>query len=269
MSTKSTSSQAENGAERVLTLMGYDRDLVFSMSEKHRGALRGAAVSWLVACLVLGAAAAYAAWLIMPGVAAPIVGGLSITILTVNLLRVIHSGGGSKLGRTAGESEAACRDYRPSLIPALVFAVFAVILAQPAQIPFWSEIEPQVEQHRQTLIEQHSIAAAELGTDADYYRAELESAGFPIFRLKLIWQDPKRAVRLTFIVLMLVLLPAIWSQFFAIESVRAYERERSKRTHRIVARLDQEVRDQVNSVLGGWQTYRPLESGPMFGRPAV
>ncbi len=270
MSTKNTSNPAENAEpERVLSLLGYDRDLVFAMTEKHRGSLRGAAISWLVACLILGAAAGYAAWLIMPGIAAPIVGGGAITILTVNLLRVIHSGGGSKLGRTRGESEAACLRYRPSLIPALVFAVFAIILAQPAQIPFWSELEPNVEEHRQALIEQHSIAAAQLGTDADYYRAELEEAGFPIFRLKLIWQDPKRAVRLTFIILLLVLLPTFWSQFFAIKSVRAYELERSKRTHRLVAALERDIKDEVNSLLGEWQTYRPRARGPMLGRPAV
>ncbi len=267
MSTRSTSSQAES--ERVLALLGYERDLLFSISEKHLGTLRAAALSWLVACLVLGAAAAFAGWLIRPGVAAPLVGGASITLFTVNLLRVFHSGGGSKLGRTMRESEDACRRYRPSLIPALAFGVLAVILAQPAQIPFWPDIEPEVEQHRQALIEQHSIAAAGPGADAEYYRAELEAAGFPAFRLKLIWQDPKRAVRLTFAILALVLLPVFWSQFFAIESVRAYELERSKRTHQVVSRLDKGVRGEIDTLLGNWETYRPLSRGPVFGRPSA
>ena len=63
MSTKSTSSQAESiEPERILSLLGYDRDLLSSISEKHRGSLRGAAASWLLACVVLGGAAAYAAW---------------------------------------------------------------------------------------------------------------------------------------------------------------------------------------------------------------
>ncbi len=268
MSTKSTSSQAESiESERILSLLGYDRDLLSSISEKHRGSLRGAAASWLLACVVLGAAAAYAAWLVMPGVVAPIVGGTALTLLTINLLRVFHAGGGSTPGRTPHESEVASRRYRPSLIPALVFGVFAIILAQPAQIPFWPELEPQVEEHRQTLIEQHAVAAAELGTDADYYREELEAAGFPIFRIKQIWQDPKRAVRLTFVILMLVLLPAFWSQLFAIKSVRAYELERSKRTHRNMAALDLDVRQQIDSLLAGWQSYRPIEAGPILGRP--
>ncbi|MCP4447639.1 MAG: hypothetical protein GY811_20220 [Myxococcales bacterium] len=241
--------------ERILTTIGYDTALVAELSEKDRSSLRGAAVSWLVACVVLGVAAGYAAHLVLTGTAAPVIGGITVTLLTANLLRVITAGGGSKLGATLAESEEECRRYRPSLIPALVFGVLAVILAQPAQIPFWSELEPQVEQHRQELIEQHNVAAMELGTNADYYRAELEAAGFPIFRLKLIWKDPKRAVRLTFIILFLVLTPAFWSQIFSIDSVRAYELERAKRKHEAVLVLDGEMRQEVSELLGHWPTY--------------
>lgn len=248
--------------ERILTTIGYDSSLVAELSEKDRSSLRGAAVSWLVACVVLGVAAGYAAHLVLSGTAAPVIGGITVTLLTVNLLRVITAGGGSKLGATVAESEEECRRYRPSLIPALVFGVLAIILAQPAQIPFWSELEPQVELHREQLIEQHNVAAMELGTNADYYRAELEAAGFPIFRLKLIWQDPKRAVRLTFIILFLVLTPAFWSQIFAIESIRAYERERARRKHEAAIALDREARHTITELLGHWPTYaRPNTLG--------
>ncbi len=257
------------GNERILALLGYDSALVARMSEKHRGALRGAAVSWLSACLILAGASAYAAWLILPGAVAPIVGGISVALLTVNLLRVVHAGGGSRIGNTLEESEDTCRTYRPSLIPALVFGVLAMILAQPAQIPFWSDIEPEVEEHRRALIDQHNVAATHLGTDADYYRAELEAAGFPIFRIKRIWQDPKRAVRLTVIVLVLVLLPAVWSQLFAIESVRAYQWQRSKRAHHEVLALQRGARSDINELLSRWETHRSLSRGALLGRRSI
>lgn len=193
-------------------------------------------------------------------------GGVGVTVLTVNLLRVVNAGGGCHLGRSLEESEQYCKTYRPSLIPALVFASLAVILAQPAQIPFSPEIEPRVEEHRQALIEQHNIAAALLGTDAEYYRAELQSAGFPIFRIGLIWEDPRRAARLTVLVLVLVLLPAIWSQLFAIDGLRAYQWERSKEAHREVARLQRESRASAQQILSGWSTYEPPDGKIFLGR---
>ncbi len=261
MNTKSTSSQADGlGAERILRCLGYDPELLGMISEKHRGTLRAAAVAWLVACLILGAAAGYAAWMVMPGRVAPIVGGGAIFLLTLNLLRVVNGGGGSALLGTAEASRDASAHYRPSIVPALVFALLAGILAQPAQIPFWSDLGPQVEEHRQELIAQHSVAAAQLGTDAEYYRQELLEAGFPIFRLKLVWGDPKRAIRLTLVVLALVLLPAFWSQVFALKSIRAYEAARNRRTRvRVVLANDASTRE-IRTILTSWPTFRPASA---------
>ncbi len=191
----------------------------------------------------------------LPSVAAPFVGGLSIGLLTLNLLRVVHAGGGSELRATREESDAHGATYRPSLIPALVFALLAGILAQPAQIAFWPSLDAQVEEHRSTLIEQHQVASSALGTDADYYSEELEQAGFPIYRLSLIWNHPGRAIRLTLVFLAFVLLPALWSQLFAISGIRAYEKARGQRTRRRIVLAQRESAVEVRTILSRWPTF--------------
>lgn len=246
--------------ERILSLLGYDKALLRQLSASDCSSLRGAGVAWLVACLILGLAAGYSAGLVLPGRFSAVVGGVGVGLLTLNLLRVVTAGGGSRRLGTLEQDEAACRSFRPSLIPAIVFGVLAAILAQPAQIPFWPDLEPQVEAHRQALIEQHEVAATRLSTEADYYSEELQAAGFPIFRLKLIWKDPKRAVRLTFIICLLVLLPAFWSQVFSIEGIRAYELERCRRTHGAKDSLESEGRAEVDAILRQWPNYRPRRS---------
>ena len=243
--------------ERILSLVGYDPELLGRISETNRQVLRGSAVVWLVACLILAVAGGYAATLIQPNLAVAIGVGIAVAILTVNLLRVINAGGGSQLRRTRKRSAAAAAKYRPSLIPAVVFGVLAAMLSQPAQLPFWPELNEKVEAHRQELIEQHEVAAADLGNNADYYREELEAAGFPIFRIKLIWKDPKRAFRMTIILCFLVLLPAFWSQVVSLKGHRAYESERARRSHDALERLTREGREQTAQILGQWESYEP------------
>lgn len=239
--------------ERLLTIAGYDTTLLRQLSPPDRAALRGAAAAWLVACLLLGLAAGYAAALIHPSPIAPVAGGLGIAMLTINFLRVVNAGGGMSLSHTLAKSEAATNHYRPGLAPAIVFVVLAAILAQPAQLPFWPELDEQVETHRQTLITQHNIAATHLGTDADYYRTQLETAGFPIFRIQLLWKHPKRALRLTALFCLLVLLPTFWSQVISIKAHRAYERQRSYRNHIAVAALQREGKQQQAEFLHQWR----------------
>ena len=242
--------------ERILSLLGYDPALLRELSAEHRSALRGGGVVWLLACLILGASIGYSAWLIESATWTSVFIGLAGTILLVNLLRVIIAGGGGKQEHSLLTSEAAARRYRPSLIPALIFGVLAALLSQPAQLAFWPDLDEEVERHRQELISQHNIAASDLGTDADYYQEELEAAGFPIFRLKLIWQQPRRALRLTFLMCLLVLLPSFWSQVVSIGGVRAYEWQRCRRTHRTFAQLKREGNEQVAELLTRWPSYR-------------
>jgi hypothetical protein len=243
--------------ERILCLIGYDPELLNRLPEEQRHVLRGSAVVWIVACVILAVAGGYAATLIQPNLGIAIAVGFGVAILTVNLLRVVNAGGGSELRRTRRGSEAAAAKYRPSLIPAVVFGVLAAMLSQPAQLPFWPELGDQVEEHRQILIEQHEIAAADLGNNAEYYREELEAAGFPIFRIKLIWKDPKRAARMTILLCLLVLLPGFWSQVISLKGHRAYEKERGRRSHDERERLGREGREQVATILGQWDSYEP------------
>jgi hypothetical protein len=243
--------------ERILSLLGYDPELLQELSNEERHAIRGSAIVWLIACLTLGVAAGYSATLIQPSMLASLIGGLGVGILTLNLLRVVNAGGGSPMYRTLQRSEAAAARHRPSLIPAVVFGVLAAILSQPGQLPLWPELDQEVELHRQTLITQHDAAATDLGTDASYYREELEAAGFPIFRIKLIWRDPRRALRMTALLCLLVLLPGFWSQVISIKGQRAYELARCRRSHEALVALRREGRAEARALLAQWPTYQP------------
>lgn len=243
--------------ERILSLLGYDPELLAKLSVVDRNAVRASAVVWLIACLVLGGAAGYSAALIQPTLWGALLGGVCVTILMVNLLRVVNAGGGSQLCRHLRESEAKAAKYRPSLVPAVVFGVLAAILSQPGQLPFWPELDKEVEEHRQALIAQHEIAATDLGTDADYYGEELRQAGFPIFRIQLIWKDPRRALRMTAILCLLVLLPSFWSQVVSLKGHRAYELARSRRSHESISQLRREGREEARALLRQWATYQP------------
>ena len=51
--------------EYLLSVLGYDTSLVSQMAPDDVSPLRAVGVAWLVSCLVLGAGAAHAAWLIL------------------------------------------------------------------------------------------------------------------------------------------------------------------------------------------------------------
>ena len=241
--------------ESILSMLGYDPTLLDGLSAAHRSRLRGLAIGWLLVCLALGLATAYAGWLVSPVIWMPICGGVGMTLLTINLLRVIIAGGGVEQQDDLRRVEEACRRYRPGMTLALVMGVLAAIFAQPAQLPLWSDIEVEVEAHRQALISQHEAAAATLGVDTGHHRTRLEKASFPIQRLKIIWRRPAQALRWTAVFVLLVLLPALWSRYVVIDSVRAYELVRSQRKHAHAKHLIDQRRAVVHQLLSRWPTY--------------
>lgn len=238
--------------EHILSLVGYDKALLVDLSASDRSSLRAAGIAWLVACTVLGGAAAYAAHLVVPSPLSPALAGLGITLLMVNLLRILTSGGGCQLRKSMSDALEATAGYRPSLIPAAVFGVMAALLSQPAQLPLWPEIDREVEVHRAALMESHQEAALELGVDPEIANEELLSAGFPIFRLKRMWQDPKRALRWTAVICLLVLFPAFWSQSFALKARRSYELLRYQRDHAAAAAVQEAGRRDIAIELRKW-----------------
>ncbi len=273
--THSSSPAPSMKPERILSLHGYDRALVSLLSDSERVALRGAGLAWLLACLMLGIAGGYAAWLIRPTLSALVLGGLGVGVLTLNLLRVVTAGGGCQPGNDLQAAEALCRRYRPSLVPALLFVVLAAVLSQPAQIAFWPTLDAEVDEHRQELIEQHAEVVPVAAAGDDYYRRQLEAAPFPVLRLKLIWQDPKRALRFTAILCLLVMVPAFWSQVISIRGLRAYQWQRLRRYHQARVALDDETHELVTPMLSAWPSYqalpplplhRPHASGPQLTR---
>ncbi len=238
--------------ETILSLVGYDNDLLAGMNDRDRGSLRAAGIAWLGACVVLGVSAAYAAYLVVPSPWAPAILGPGITLLMVNLLRILTAGGGCSLRKSMSDAEEVTANYRPSLIPAAVFGVMAALLSQPAQLAFWPQLDEEVAVHRAEMMAEHEAAAIELGVDPTIANEALMSAGFPIYRLKRIWQEPKRALRWTALICMLVLFPAFWSQFFALKARRSYEVLRYRRDHAAAAAVQYAGKEHVQQLLAKW-----------------
>jgi len=238
--------------ETILSLVGYDKDLLSGMHDRERGSLRAAGIAWLGACVVLGVSAGYAAYLVVPSPIAPALLGPGITLLMVNLLRILTAGGGCSLRKSMSDAEEVTSTYRPSLIPAAVFGVMAALLSQPAQLAFWPGLDKEVAVHRAEMIAEHEAAAVELGVDPEIANEALMSAGFPIFRLKRIWQEPKRALRWTALICMLVLFPAFWSQFFALKARRSYELLRYRRDHAAAAEVQYTGKAEIRAHLAKW-----------------
>lgn len=253
--------QEEARSELALQWLGFDRSLLEGLQEDDRASLRAGAIVWIVGCIVLSAAAGFTAHLIYTSAWSPAVGSAAMLFLTTNLLRVVNAGGGSQIHQQLKHSEAAARRYVPSMVPTVVFGVLAILLSQPAQLPFWPELDQQVEQHRTELLEQHEAAAAQLGSDATHYREDLQEAGFPIFQIALVWKTPARALRLSAIFCLFVLLPGLWARFVSLRARREYELLRSRRTHAHQREIGNHGNRAVVSLLKAWPSYR------VVGRP--
>ena len=84
---------------RLFPFIGYDPDVVAELSAEERHSLRASCLVWLVAFVTLGAAAAYAAWILTRAPWAAAVAGVGVAWLSHNLVRVVTAGGGNQIGR--------------------------------------------------------------------------------------------------------------------------------------------------------------------------
>lgn len=241
----------------LATLFGYDPRLCVQLPVGRRGAMRRLSAAWLLSCLLLAGPLGYAVFtlehslLLATGVAS------ASFVLFVNMVRLTVAGGG--LGPEATDAELAV--YRPGLAPLGMLAVLSVLLAQPAQLPFFHDaLNGSVEAQRALLVERHARvhASGDATAQADYAR-RLEQCDFLVWRLARLWDDPRRALPLAVVYVLLVLLPALWSRFVALDTLRDYERLRLAERRAATRRERARAEARVEAHLRTHPTYAPSE----------
>jgi len=239
----------------LLSLFGYDEDLSSQLSLVDRQRLGTVAAGWLLSLLLLAVPAGYALWLIERSWPLALATGAGTFVLTLNLLRVATAGGGLQ----AGSSAAQLRDYRPGLAPAVFMALLGLIFAQPAQLPLSAErLEPLIEQHRDELMEQHR---GRVGDEQDMrtpeaYRAELANCAFVVKRLALLWEQPQVAARFSALYCLVLLLPAFFGQFVALDAARRYQLARYRRAMRFVSVESRTLAARMHTALVQYPAYQ-------------
>lgn len=239
----------------LLNLFGYDDELSSQLSLVDRQRLGTVAAGWLLSLLFLAVPAGYALWLIERSLLLALVTGAGTFVLTLNLLRVATAGGGLQ----AGSSATQLRDYRPGLAPAVFVALLGLIFAQPAQLPLnagW--LEPLIEQHREQLAEQHRERVGEMpdARTPEAYRAELGNCAFVVKRLALLWDRPNAAARFSALYCLVILLPAFFGQFVALDAARRYQLLRYRRAMRFVGAETRTLAARMNDVLSHYPAFQ-------------
>jgi hypothetical protein len=185
-------------------------------------------------------------------------------VMVLNLVRLASAGGGA----ATHLDEDAVRAYRPALGPSAVVGLLALLFAQPAQLPLWSaELAAPIAAERTRLAAQHEAALASLGVaDGGVYAAELARCDFLVLRLTTMWRRaPTRALQLTGLYMLAVLLPALWARVVARASLREYALARWRRDRRGIVRATSAAEHEADALLRAYPSYAP--SVPAFADP--
>lgn len=242
----------------LAALLGYDPALLNTVSVAHRQQLDALSQAWLVSCIVLAAPAGLAIWLVEHSLPLCLLMTAGVFILVLNLLRLIHAGGGTAVQLPFP------KDYRPSLLPIVLLLGLALMMAQPAQLVRSSDQHrSEVEQHRSALVASHLASQAalrgtskELENDDDFL-SEMQECEFIVLRLRLLWSSPRSAVLWTALFSGLVLLPAALAHVCWSKAVFAYERARYLRAAQSFHADERRVEQKVTAILEQFVTYRP------------
>lgn len=235
-------------AERV----GYERLLIQQLPRLYQRQLNQLGAIWGAAAVLLGVPVGYAAWLIEKNLLLSL-GLLAFTaVLVINLLRLIHSGGG-----TAPEL-AAPQDYRPSIVPALILVSLALLLSQPAQLMLKdAQTELAVQEHRVKMIEFHQASQLELGGAASAgFDDALGDCEFILLRLRLIWEHPRRATLFTLLYCLLALLPLYLQRAVFLNAVQAYESARYRHAAELIRQSKARASISIDDILSSHVGYR-------------
>lgn len=242
----------------LAALVGYDVGVLTELPAPAQRHLERVAEAWMLSCALLASPLAYATWLIEHSLWLSLAVGLGSFFVVLNMLRLAAAGGGA----AAHFPEQRIRRYRPALGTSLVLGMLALLCAQPAQLPLWStELEAPVRAQRALLIEQHERALDELGLAKDaHYQRQIERCEFLVLRLQHMWRSPTRALQLTALYVLLVLLPLLWARYVALSALRAYELLRWRQNRASIVREARAVDRSVRASLAQWPTYSARES---------
>lgn len=233
----------------LLSAFGYDPGLLSGLSQVERQRIATVAGGWLLSLALLAWPAGYTLWLVEHSLGLALGVAIATFLLVLNLLRVVTAGGGVQ----AGVSPAAVRGYRPGLAPATFLFVLGVLFAQPAQLPLRTgELDPLVDAYRNELVVAHERRSEHRD---DHHRAVLSECDFMVKRLTLLWEDPAQALRFTGFYCLLVLLPALFSQFVALDAIRAYELARYRVARARVAKDREQTARAIRDALGRFSSY--------------
>lgn len=244
----------------LLSLLGHERLLADALNEAERQRLGTISAGWLLSLVLIALPAGYAVWLVEHSLPLAIATGGATFALTLNLLRVANAGGGLQ----AGSSRERARDYRPGLAPAVFVGLLGLIFAQPAQLPLEAtRLDPLIAAHRAQLVEEHRrrVNPAPEVRGFDAYAAELASCDFVVRRLALLWEAPISAARFTALYCLVILLPAFFAQFVAIDALRQYQLLRYRRASKFLAGEKAELSERARRALEEFPTYRQQLAG--------
>ena len=242
---------ADNFSARLL---GYDPALLRQMSPDDRGSLASLCNAWLISVAILAYPLALSLWLVTHSMLLAFGLGLGSGYLVINLLRLIHAGGGIAPGQLSHRV-----DYQPSLIPSLMIGTLALMLSQPAQLSFAGrDVESAVAAHRTTLIATHQESLSALGMENQpHFAEEIARNEFVLLRLALTWRQPEQAVAWTFVYVLLVLLPALLARSLWIGGVQAFERLRYARAEVLIEKAHARTCGERDALLSSWSTFSP------------
>jgi hypothetical protein len=236
-------------------LVGYDSALMARLPESSQRHIARVAEAWLLSCALLASPVAYAAWLIEHQLWLALLLGAFTFVMVLNLVRLSSAGGGAAT-HASGEEVS---DYRPALGASLVIGLLALLFAQPAQLPLWkAELDGPVQAQRALLIAQHEQALDNLGLgNAGEYRMKIARCDFLVLRLQHMWRSPTRALQLTGLYILAVLVPAVWARIVALGALREYARARWQRDRRSIVRDTRATARRVEAELTRFPSYVP------------
>jgi len=237
--------------------VGYDEAILKRLPPRLRAELNQIGVAWGATAFVLAVPLGYAAWLIEKSVFLSLGVASFVVVLLFNLLRLINSGGGG------APDLPQARFYRPPWIPALLFFVLALLVAQPAQLLVPSSTaEDAVGSHRAALVEQHSQSVKDLALSAEsHFEGRLAECEFILLRLRLVWLQPGRATLASAVFCLFALFPLFLMHGPSLDAVQAYERLRYQRLGRAMLSHRAATKRAVERALIRFETYEaPAEA---------
>jgi hypothetical protein len=262
----------------IAARLGYDPDRVAELPALQQRALALAALAAAPAVGLLGASAAYGAFLSSDTWAVGIPVGVGAGLYLFNLLRVAVAGGGVGPQQPYGRITT----FFPRTVPLVMLALLGVFFAQPLLLGLLArEQDAEIDAlrasllrtHQQAMVKEQSTPSARLEAEQiEPYRRHLAHSHFLLRRVQLTWERPQRAALFSFAMVLLMVLPWLASATIARRAARAYEAGRWKTNRAIIDAAWAQARRLEEQALRQWATYEGprlelCEDAPYNTRP--